>query len=117
MIIKAVICFGMGVTLREGEALYGGASKLLRVSFTSPKSIIGKNTTDCLKSGFMYGSASMIDGLPDRIKENVQEELLAAATGSLAPDIKKLCISDITVNEHLLMYGLMMIYRRNLAHI
>ena len=109
--------FRLGCHTERGRALCGGASKLLRVSFTSPKGIIGKNTTDCLKSGFMHGSASMIDGLPDRIKENLQEELLAAATGSLAPDIKKLCISDITVNEHLMMYGLMMIYRHNLAHI
>ncbi|MBQ4362542.1 MAG: type III pantothenate kinase [Oscillospiraceae bacterium] len=112
--IGGTLCPGVAVS---AEALCGRASQLPRVSFTSPKGIIGKNTTDCLKSGLMYGSASMIDGLLDRIEESLGEELFAVATGSLAPNITQLCRRDITVNEHLLMYGLMMIYRRNLAHI
>ncbi len=45
------------------------------LSLEKPEKVIGKNTIDCMKSGAVYGSASMIDGLADRIEDELGEKV------------------------------------------
>ncbi len=97
----------------SADALARKASQLPRVSFDKPKKFIGTNTVACLKSGILYGTASMVDGLLDRAEELLGCSFSCVATGALAPLITGLCKRDIKVDKHLLMKGLMIIYSKN----
>ena len=95
------------------EALASNTAQLYRVSLDKPKKTIGKNTIDCMKSGLVLGTASMIDGLIDRIEEELGYDAPAVATGGLAPVVIPLCKHEITIKDDLLLKGLMIIYDKN----
>ena len=57
---------GVNVSL---EALSRRAAQLPDISLQHPKSLIGKTTEDCMRSGIVYGTAGMLDGVIDRIRE------------------------------------------------
>ena len=100
----------------QAGSLFGEASffdQLPRVSFDPPKSIIGTNTVECIKSGLMYGSASMIDGLIDRIQAEMGEKCTVIATGGLAGQVVPLCRNPVILDDDLLLKGLMLIYQKN----
>ena len=66
-----------------------------------------------MRSGIMYGMASMIDGMIDRMTEELGHESTLVATGGVSPLIIPLCKHDILINENLLLQGLNVIYKRN----
>ena len=66
--LGGVIFPGVKVSL---DALTSRAAQLPGISLDQPKQVIGKNTVDCMRSGTMYGNAAMIDGLVDRIEEEL----------------------------------------------
>ena len=86
---------------------------ILFTAFEKPKKVIGSNTVDCIKSGLLYGSAGTLDGLIDRINEELNENCTVVATGGLATVIVPLCKHKITIDEDLLLKGLMKIYEKN----
>lgn len=95
------------------DALAVRTAQLPQVSLDAPTTVIGKNTVDCMKSGVIYGNASLVDGMIDRINEEVGEELPVYATGGLASIIVGYCKHKITMDEHLVLKGLYMIYNKN----
>ena len=102
---------GVNVSL---EALSRRAAQLPDISLQHPKSLIGKNTEDCMRSGIVYGTAGMLDGIIDRIRgEFPGKELHIVATGGSAPFIVKFCRNKILYDKTLLMKGLWAIYQRN----
>ena len=102
---------GVNVSL---EALSRRAAQLPAISLQHPKVLIGKTTEDCMRSGIVYGTASMLDGLMDRIRETFPDrELTAVATGGNAPVILRYCRNRIIYDKYLLMEGLWAIYQRN----
>ena len=69
-----------------------------RISLSaSQKSRIGKNTEDCMRSGIVYGTAGMLDGVIDRIRELLPqgETPTIVATGSNAPVIVRYCRNKV----------------------
>lgn len=67
------------------EALYSHASKLPRVEiFKPPDSVIGKNTSESIQSGIIFGYAGMVDGIVARIRREMAQDLKVVATGGLA---------------------------------
>ena len=67
-----------------------------------------------MRSGLVSGTASMLDGLLDRIRETFPgRELTAVATGGNAPVILRYCRNRIIYDKYLLMEGLWAIYQRN----
>lgn len=67
------------------EALYSHASKLPRVEiFKTPRNVIGKNTSESIQSGIIFGYAGMVDGIVGRIREEMGDALKVVATGGLA---------------------------------
>ena len=72
---------GLAVSL---EALSSRAAQLPRISLDPPGKLIGSNTVDSMKSGILYGSAGALDGLIDRINEELGEDCTVVATGGLA---------------------------------
>ncbi|MBO4468074.1 MAG: type III pantothenate kinase, partial [Clostridia bacterium] len=78
------IAAGVRLTLK---ALCENTAQLPSTQITAPPSVIGTNTTDCMKSGLVFGTAAMIDGLVERIKEEIGENACVIATGGLSRDI------------------------------
>ena len=73
----------------------------------------GTNTNDCMKSGILYGSASMLDGMIERIEDEIGMKTTVVATGGLANAIVPLCKHEIIPDDDLLLRGLRYIYERN----
>lgn len=105
-----VIMPGMGISL---NAMISGAAQLPKISFEKPHRLIGKNTVDCMKSGILYGTASQIDGMIERIQDEIGSPVTTVATGGLAGTIVPLCKHDIILDDELLLKGLMIIYSKN----
>ena len=96
------------------EALSSKASLLPHIDLIPPKSVIAKNTTDAMDSGMIYGTASMIDGMIDRIQEEMGRELAVVATGGLAKNVVPYCKHKITHDPNLLLKGLRVLYYKNM---
>ncbi len=95
------------------KALSRGTAQLPQVSLEAPSTVIAKNTADCMKSGVIYGNASMVDGMIDRINEEFKMSLPVYATGGLASTVIGYCRHDITLDEHMVLKGLNILYRKN----
>ena len=108
--IGGVIMPGIKVSL---DSLVGRTSQLPKISFEKPKNIIGKNTVECMKSGIIYSTASSIDGMIEKIEEELGEKATVIATGGLAGVVIPLCKRDIIIDDELLLKGLMIIYNKN----
>ena len=95
-------------------ALSNQTAQLPDISLQHPKNLIGKNTEDCMRSGIVYGTAGMLDGVIDRIRaEFPGKEVTVVATGGNAPVIVKYCRNHIIYDKYLLMDGLWAIYQKN----
>ena len=105
--LGGVIFPGVKVSL---DALTSRAAQLPGISLDQPKHVIGKNTVDCMRSGTMYGNAAMIDGLVDRMEEELGHRSTIIATGGLARFITPLCKRDIIVEQDLLLKGLNLLH-------
>lgn len=105
-----VIIPGVRVSL---DALTSRAAQLPGISLDQPKQVIGKNTVDCMRSGMMYGTAAMIDGLIERMEEELGHRCTLIATGGLAQFITPLCKREIILEKDLLLKGLNIIYQKN----
>ncbi len=108
--IGGMILPGVRVSL---DSLTSRTSQLPRISLDAPKRLIGKNTIECMKSGILYGNASCIDGMIDRIEEDLGQKATVIATGGLAGRIVPLCRHEIILDDELLIKGLMLIYEKN----
>ncbi|MBE5957266.1 MAG: type III pantothenate kinase [Lachnospiraceae bacterium] len=95
------------------DALSERASQLPYISYDAPKKVVGKNTVDCMKSGAIFGTAAMIDGLIDRIEEEIGEKTTVLATGGLARVFVDHCKHNIIFDDELLLKGLWYIYQKN----
>lgn len=101
-----------GVKISQ-EALTGRTSKLPSISFSGKTNVIGKNTVDCMKSGMIYGTAAMVDGMIERIEEELGEKTTVVATGGLAGGIIPYCRKEIVYRDDLLIKGLWHFYEKN----
>ncbi len=109
--LGGMIMTGMAVST---DALISRTAQLPKIAFDPPKKTIGTNTVDCLKSGIMFSNACAIDGLIDRIEEELGEKCTVVATGGLSGVVIPLCRrSDIILDDILLLKGLMIIYNKN----
>ena len=88
------------------NALSQRASQLPSISISKPQNLIGRNTLECMQSGILYGTASMIDGLIDRLKASLPESVNIVATGGMAKNIVPYCRHKIVLDEYLLLKGL-----------
>lgn len=110
--IGGVILPGVKVSL---NALVGNTAQLPQINLDTPKRVIGKNTVECMQNGIMFGNASMIDGLIDRVEEELGEKCTLVATGGMSRFITPLCRHKITYIPDLLLRGLLILYRQNMA--
>lgn len=95
------------------SALASGTSLLPDIYIKLPDKAIGTNTVDCMRSGAVLGTASMIDGMIDRMEAELGEPCKLIATGGLASSVIPCCSHAITVDDDLLLKGLWIIYQKN----
>lgn len=109
----------IGVSIIPGvmmglKALSNGTAQLPLVSLEAPNTVVGKNTVDCIKSGVVFGNASMIDGMIDRINREIGEELPVIVTGGYSSSIAPHCNHKMIIDEYLVLKGLNVIYNKNI---
>ena len=108
--LGGVIAAGVRLTLK---ALTENTAQLSSIHIEAPKSVIGSNTTECMQSGLVYGTAAMLDGLLEKIEGELGETPTVVATGGLSKEIITHCDYNIIYNENLLLDGLRVIYEKN----
>jgi len=101
---------GMAISL---EALSQRAAQLPHINLEDTSVVIGTNTVDCMKSGTVLGTASMIDGMAERIEGELGEKATLVATGGLHELVIPHCKRDVISKPTLILDGLRIIYERN----
>jgi type III pantothenate kinase len=95
------------------NALSRGTSQLPTVNIEPPEKVISANTIDCMKSGAIFGTASMVDGMIDRMEAELGEKASLIATGGLADRIVPYCSHKLICDNDLLLRGLAILYHKN----
>ena len=108
--IGGMIMPGVRISL---DALTARASQLSGISIEEPKRLIGRNTVDCMKSGILYGNAAAVDGIVDRIEEELGQKVTVIATGGMSRKIIPHCKREMILYCDLLLKGLQVIYDKN----
>ena len=104
---------GVSISLKS---LVSSAALLPNVELMTPKKVIGTNTISCIQSGVVFGAAAQVDGMIDRILEEVKNpNVPVIATGGLSSLIVPLCKHDIKQKSNLTLDGLLEIYKKNMA--
>ncbi len=96
------------------NALSSSAAQLPFISFEAPENPISSNTIDCMKSGIVFGYASMIDGMVEKMAAQLGVMPKVVATGGMSSVIIPHCKNDIAVNPNLLLEGLYILYKKNI---
>jgi type III pantothenate kinase len=98
----------------SGEALFEKTSKLPRAEiFAKPKNVIAKDTVGAMNAGIIYGYAGLTDGIVNRMKKEFGYDVKVLATGGIAPLIFGESSAIDSLEEHLTLEGMMIIYKRN----
>ncbi len=108
--IGGAIAAGVRLTLK---ALSENTAQLPSIHISAPNSAIGSNTVDCMRSGLVFGTAAMLDGLIERMETELGQPATVVATGGLSREIIKHCKREINYSENLLLEGLRLIYEKN----
>ncbi len=97
----------------SAEALSGKTAQLPSISLEAPQRVIGRNTVDCMRSGLMMGTAAMLDGMIDRMEEELGSPATVIATGGIARFIIPMCRRKMIYDRDLLLKGLQILYEKN----
>ncbi|MBQ3786324.1 MAG: type III pantothenate kinase [Lachnospiraceae bacterium] len=108
--VGGMILPGVRVSL---DSLVNRTSQLPRIALEVPSKMIGKNTIECMKGGIIIGQAGAMDGIIDRMWEELGYETKIVATGGLAPAIIPSCRHEIIIDNELTLKGLGFIYEKN----
>jgi len=110
--VGGVLAPGIEISM---DALFERAARLFKVDFVEPESAIGKNTGASLQSGLVYGFAGQVDGIVERIRDELGEDAQVVATGGLAELIAPHSKTIDRVDPYLTLQGLRLIWARNAA--
>lgn len=105
-----VICPGLSTGLR---ALGDRCALLPQVRLGVPGSAIGTDTESCMLAGSVMGTAVLIDGMVQRIEEELGRPVSLVVTGGLAKYVMPLCRHPLTYDPEMLMKGLALLYQMN----
>ena len=109
--LGGAISAGLKLGLR---ALGTGTALLPDLSINdAPDSVIASNTIDALKSGAVFGAASMVDGMIRRIEKTLGYNCKVIATGGIARHVVPLCEEEIILDRELTLKGLILLYDLN----
>ena len=95
------------------DALTDRTALLPGLQLDQPKRAIGRNTIDAMRSGIMMGTASMLDGMVERMEQELGYKTTVVITGGIAKFIAPLCRTPMIYDKDLLIKGLAALYRDN----
>lgn len=99
----------------SAEALSLNTAQLPHISFEKTGALIGKNTVESMKSGIVYGMASMIDGMIEKYKKEMKaDDLTVIITGENSGEMLKYFEHDLIYDENIIAKGMNIIYKKNL---
>ena len=105
-------CIAPGVKISM-DALTNRTALLPGLQLDQPKKAIGRNTIDCMRSGIMMGSACMLDGMVQRMEEELGAKATVVITGGIARFVMPMCRTPMIYDKDLLLKGLVTLYREN----
>ncbi len=108
--IGGMIIPGVWVSL---NSLSDHAAQLPHINLTGPVDLLGKNTIDCMRAGSVIGCAAMLDGVLERLEEQLGKPVSAVLTGGLSPLIAPYCRHELHLEPDLLIAGLQTLYEKN----
>jgi len=111
--IGGAICPGVKISM---DALTDRTALLPGLQLDQPKKAIGRNTIDCMRSGIMLGAACMLDGLIERMEEELGCETTVVVTGGIAKFVIPMCRKPMIYDKDLLLKGLVALYRDNVKN-
>ncbi len=109
-LIGGCICPGVKISM---DALTERTALLPGLQLDAPKNAIGRNTIDCMRSGIMLGTASMLDGMVERMEAELGCKTTVIATGGIAKFVTPLCRTPMLYDQDLLIKGLAILYKEN----
>lgn len=109
-ILGVIITPGVNISIK---ALVGNTALLPDIDIEVPKKVLGTNTISCMQSGVTYGVAAQVDGLIERISDEVKEDFSVILTGGLSQTIAPLCKHKLSRDPDLVLKGLLNIFNRN----
>jgi type III pantothenate kinase len=87
------------------------------VELTRPRSVVGKNTVECMQAGAVFGFAGLVDGLVSRVRQDVDgfggDDVAVVATGHTAPLLLPDLHTVAHYDKHLTLEGLRLVFERN----
>ena len=95
------------------NALSAHAAQLPYIDLNGPAKLLGTNTVDCMRSGALIGTAAMLDGLVDRLEEELGETVSPVLTGGVSPLIIPYCRHTFHLEPDILVDGLRILYNKN----
>ena len=97
------------------EALFARTAVLPRVDLVSPKRAIGRNTVAAMQSGIVFGYVGLIEGIVNRIQQELGAKAIVVATGGYAKLLAQETQVIEVVNSDLTLVGLRLIHEMNNA--
>ena len=95
------------------DALTDRTALLPGLQLDQPKRAIGRNTIDAMRSGIMLGTACMLDGMVERMEEELGCKTTVIVTGGIAKFVVPLCKTPMIYDKDLIIKGLAALYRDN----
>jgi type III pantothenate kinase len=110
--VGGVLAPGIEISM---DALFARAARLVKVDYAAPPSVIGKTTVGGLQSGLVYGFSGQVDGIVERIREELGAEAPVVATGGLAELVAPHSKTIDRVDPFLTLDGLRLVWELNRA--
>ena len=113
--LGGLICPGV---LSSARALAHDTAKLPQIDL-EPQSLklsIGRSTVESLNQGLLFGFASLVEGILDRLEGHMGEPVTVVATGGFAPQLARVCPAIANVRPELLLDGLRLVYEEAAAN-
>lgn len=94
------------------DALAERGAKLPKIDLLAPRTVIGKSTVEAIRAGVLYGFSAAVDGIVERIRGELDDDVTAIATGGLAEVVVPFCKTIDSIDEMLTLRGLKLLWDR-----